>query len=172
MERIRIAEASGSADFLAFGDLCRQYVDWCRIRYKDTPWFIDEVFGYQALDEELELLSKKYAPPLGKTLLVMQGGEVIGGGAYRRVSVTVCEMKRVYIIDRAKGQGLGRRLIEALLENAEAEGFATMQLDTGSRMTEAIALYTQMGFVRCEPFHDYPEKLMQYLIFMQKDFGP
>ena len=46
-------------DFEAFGTVCRAYVEWCRERYRDMPWFVEEVFGYQALEKELQGLSEK-----------------------------------------------------------------------------------------------------------------
>ena len=172
---ITVRQATSSTDFKQFGELCWQYVDWCRERYKDIPWLVDEVFGYQSLDEELQVLATKYAPPLGKTLLVVQNEpvvqteELLGGGAYRRTSDTTCELKRVFVADRVKGQGLGRQLVQALIESARGDGFQLMQLDTGHRMNEAIAMYRKMGFVPCDPYHTYPEKIMPFFAFMQKE---
>lgn len=163
-----IREATSAQDFQEFGQLCRQYVDWCRERHKDTPWLIEEIFGHQALDQELPALADKYGPPHGKTLLAFLDGEVVGGGAWRKSSATTCEMKRVFVLDKAKGRGLGRHLVEAIIASAHADGFRLMQLDTGTRFTEAIALYSRMGFERCPPYLTYPEKLMPFLVFMQK----
>ena len=163
-----VREATTPADFQAFAILCRQYVDWCRERYKDLPWFVEETFGYQDLEKELQALAEKYGPPHGKTLLAELDGAIVGGGAWRRTAETTCEVKRVFVVDKAKGRGLGRRLVEALIRSARADGFRLMQLDTGNRLTEAIAMYTSMGFERCSPYQTYPEKLMPFLVFMQK----
>lgn len=163
-----ILKATTASEFEEFGQLCRQYVDWCRERYKDIPWLVDEVFGYQALEEELKALAKKYGPPQGRTLLAVLDGEVVGGGAWRRTSDTICEMKRVFVVDKAKGRGVGRQLVEALIASARADGFSRMQLDTGNRLTEAITMYSSMGFEACPPYSTYPEKLMPFLVFMEK----
>lgn len=155
-------------DFEAFGSVCRAYVEWCRERYGDMPWFVEEVFGYQALDEELKELAHKYGQPAGRTLLVMGKDGVVAGGAYRRLSDTVCELKRLFVTDGARGLGLGRKLSDALIGAAIADGYSTMQLDTGNRLTEAIAMYESMGFRLIEPYQTYPERLMPYLVFMEK----
>ena len=34
-------------------------------------------------------------------------------------------------------------------------------------MTEAIAMYQSFGFKQCSPYHEYPEKLMPYFVFME-----
>ena len=155
-------------DFEAFGSVCRAYVEWCRERYGDMPWFVEEVFGYQALEEELKELAHKYGQPAGRTLLVMGKDGVLAGGAYRRLSDTVCELKRLFVTDGARGSGLGRKLSDALIGAAIADGYSTMQLDTGNRLTEAIAMYESMGFKPIEPYQTYPERLMPYLVFMEK----
>jgi len=163
---IRLAESS--EDYEAFGRVCRQYVDWCRDRYGDMPWFVEEVFGYQSLDEELKVLAIKYGPPNGRTMVVSLGDQIVAGGAYRRRSDTVCELKRLYVIDSARGLGLGRKLSNALIALAQQDGYGLMQLDTGNRLEEAISMYASMGFSHIPPYQEYPEKLMPYLVFMEK----
>lgn len=158
--------ASSSADYAAFAALCRAYVDWCRDRYRDLPWFVDAVFDHQALDDELEALPTKYGPPGGRTMIVEDGGRVVACAAYRRRSDSVCELKRLFVTDAARGSGLGRRLTQALMGAARADGFATMQLDSADRLTEAIALYRSMGFAAIAPYHDYPEALNPHILFM------
>jgi GNAT superfamily N-acetyltransferase len=160
--------ADTAEDFAAFAVVCRAYVEWCRERYQDMPWFVEEVFGYQALDEELKGLAQKYGQPVGRTMLVFGEGGVVAGGAYRRLSDTDCELKRLFVTDGARGHGLGRKLSDALIAAAIADGYATMKLDTGNRLTEAISMYESMGFAHIEPYQEYPEQLMPYLVFMEK----
>ena len=165
---VTFREAASAADYDAFGRLCRDYVDWCRERYKDLPWFVAEVFGHQSLDDELKLLAVKYGPPAGRTLLAELDGQVVAAGAFRTLSEGVCELKRLYVSDAARGHGLGRRLSLALMDLARADGFHTMRLDTATLLTEAIALYHSLGFTDRSPYHDYPERLMPHLVFMER----
>lgn len=155
-------------DFEAFGGVCRAYVAWCRERYRDMPWFVEEVFGYQALEDELKALAQKYGQPAGRTMLAVGKDGVVAGGAYRRLSDTVCELKRLYVTNEARGFGLGRKLSDALISAAISDGYITMQLDTGNRLTEAISMYETMGFEHIPPYHEYPKRLMPYLVFMEK----
>lgn len=167
-DRPRLTFAETQDDFRAFGTLCREYVDWCRARYSDIPWFVEEVFGYQSLADELESLPLKYGQPAGRTLLAMDNDRAVAGGAYRRLSDTTCELKRLYVTDDARGCGLGRKLSDTLVSAAKADGYTTMQLDTGDRLTEAMAMYASMGFSRIAPYQAYPEHLMPYLVFMER----
>jgi len=163
-----IEEAHSTADFAGFGEVCRAYVDWCRTRYRDMPWFVEEVFGYQALDEELKLLAAKYGPPNGRTMIARVDGEIVAGGAYKTLSADICELKRLFVGENARGLGLGRKLLEVLMAAAKADGFAAMRLDTGHLMQEAIAMYQAAGFEPIAPYLTYPDRLMPYLIFMEK----
>ena len=163
-----LAWAQTPDDFEAFGTICRAYVEWCRERYLDMPWFVEEVFGYQALEEELKGLTQKYGQPAGRTMLARGEDGVVAGGVYRRLTDTVCELKRLYITDGVRGSGLGRKLSDALMSAAVADGYSKMQLDTGNRLTEAISMYESMGFKHIKPYQEYPERLMPYLVFMEK----
>lgn len=166
-----VSAAETPADFEAFGSVCRAYVEWCRERYRDMPWFVEEVFGYQALEDELKGLAQKYGQPAGRTMLAVGKDGVVAGGAYRRLSETVCELKRLYVTDEARGFGLGRKLSDALISAAISDGYFTMQLDTGNRLTEAISMYQSMGFEHIAPYHEYPKRLMPYLVFMEKSLS-
>jgi len=156
-------------DGAAFAALVTQYVDWCRARYaQHHPRFVERVFGYQLLDVELAGLATAYTPPNGRVLLVRRGGAVCGGGAYRHRGDGVCEMKRVFVPDRFKGQGIGRTLCLALMDAARADGYTRMCLDTASLLTEAIALYHSLGFRECAPYIQYPPDLMPFIVFMER----
>ncbi|MBX3478967.1 MAG: GNAT family N-acetyltransferase [Caulobacter sp.] len=171
-DSLQIRPASSKADYDAFGQVCRQYVDWCRARYADMGWFVEEAFGHQSLDAELEVLAEKYGPPNGLTLIAVKDGQVVASGAWRRTSDTVCELKRLYVTDAARGLGLGRRLSQALIASARDAGFRTMQLDTARRLVEAIAMYRSMGFGDIPPYHAYPDHLMPELVFMEMSLRP
>lgn len=159
--------ASNDADYAAFGVLVREYADWCRARFAHEAWMIELAFSHQSLDSELESLPVRYGPPGGKTFLARRDGEVVGCGAYRRRSDEVCEMKRLFVPDRFRGLGIGRKLSAAIIAGAREERFKLMRLDTAAQMSEAVALYEASGFKRCAPYNEYPERLMPHMVFME-----
>jgi putative acetyltransferase len=165
---ISIEPAQGAQDYAEFARLIGEYVGWCRVRFAGDPWFVDRVFGHQALDVELAALPQAYGSPKGLTLIARKDGEVAGAGAYRRLGEGICEMKRLYVPLPFQGMGLGRMLAKALMAAARAEGYGLMRLDSGELLHEAIALYKALGFSPCPPYHDYPPELMARLVFMER----
>jgi GNAT superfamily N-acetyltransferase len=65
------------------------------------------------------------------------------------------ELKRMFVIPEGRGNGLARRILAALEEDARAAGRVRMVLETGDQQPEAIALYTSSGYVPCEKFGHY-----------------
>jgi len=162
-----VRTAVTAADFDAYAGLIDEYAQWLRDRYQGRTWFVEQVFGYQALDDEIKALRSAYSAPRGKALLALRNGELSGGVAYRGLPDGTCEMKRLFVPDKHKGQGTGRRLCAAIIACARADGFHLMRLDTGDLFTEAIAMYKSFGFRECVAYHEYPPELMPYMVFME-----
>jgi ribosomal protein S18 acetylase RimI-like enzyme len=112
--------------------------------YADT---LDVDLAFQDFDSEV-------ADPLGFYELVLLASE--GCVALRRVDKQTCEMKRLYVRPPARGGGLGRRLAEAVIDEARARGYQRMLLDTLPTMGAAQALYRSLGFRETEPYRHNP----------------
>lgn len=95
-------------------------------------------------------------------------GATVGCGAIV-LTPGYAEIKRVYVRPQARGQGLARRLMEALEQAAVQRGRRTLMLETGPTQAEALLLYERLGYRRCGPFGDYPDD--PYSVFMQKNAG-
>ena len=52
----------------------------------------------------------------------------------------------VYIAAEARGQGVGRQLLQSLIAESEANGIWTLQAGTFEENTASIGLHTQAGF--------------------------
>jgi putative acetyltransferase len=107
--------------------------------------------GFQDYERELARLPGAYAPPGGCLLLAWQGAAVVGCAALRRVDTVTAEMKRVYLRPVARGTGLGRRLVLAVLTEARRLGFRRVCLDVLPEFTAAQRLYRSLGFVPAAP---------------------
>ena len=144
---MRIHAAESEADVGAARELFREYQRWLGLD-----------LGFQGFAEELANLPGAYAPPKGRLLLASQeeDGVVLGCVALRPWGDGDGEMKRLYVRPRAHGQGLGRKLAEAVITEAKAIGFRRLLLDTLPSMSSAQRLYESLGFVDIAPYRVNP----------------
>ncbi len=100
---------------------------------------------------------------------VRTGDELAGIGAVKRFE-TYGEIKRMYIPEKFRGKGIGKKIITALEAHLREHHISKARLETGIHQTVAIGLYTAMGFTRTGPFGNYtPDPLS---VFMEKKLYP
>jgi ribosomal protein S18 acetylase RimI-like enzyme len=102
--------------------------------------------GFQDFQEEVAQFPGEYSSPSGAVLLAYEGKEPSGVVTVRRHGRSGCEMKRLYVLPKFRGRGVGRALSKAVIQKAVALGYAKMRLDTLPSMEAAIALYRALGF--------------------------
>lgn len=150
--KITIGPAQVPGDIESVRDLFVEYQQWLGVD-----------LCFQGFDEELATLPGKYGAPQGRILLAKEEDNVAGGVALRPLGNDVCEMKRLYVREPWRGQGLGRRLAEEIVSAGRKIGYAAMQLDTEKRLREAITLYLDMGFVEIGAYYENPLADILYL---------
>jgi ribosomal protein S18 acetylase RimI-like enzyme len=122
---------------------------------------------FQDFDQELASLPGDYAGPRGALLIARVQGEVAGCCALRPLDTSdypnAAEMKRLFVRDRFRGLGLGRRLAEAAMDAARLAGYSSVLLDTLDDMEAARALYVELGFEEIPPYYHNPIAGAHYL---------
>ncbi|GAA2456632.1 GNAT family N-acetyltransferase [Streptomyces macrosporus] len=68
------------------------------------------------------------------------------------------ELKRMFVIREARRQGLSRRILALLEEDARQAGRIRMVLETGTMQPEAMALYESSGYAPAEKFGVYRDE--------------
>jgi len=147
---LRAARAADLEDVRA---LFREYEAWLGVD-----------LCFQGFEQELADLPGRYAPPSGRLILAELDGEAVGVVALRELEPGVCEMKRLFVRELARGHGLGRELAERLITEARAQGYRCMRLDTlPGRMAAAGGLYESLGFRDVAPYYASPLSSTRYL---------
>ncbi|TMB74999.1 MAG: GNAT family N-acetyltransferase [Chloroflexi bacterium] len=84
-------------------------------------------------------------------------GALVGIGALKRLDDSHAEVKSMHTIEAARGQGVGRAMVDHLLMVAAARNYQRVSLETGTMdaFAPARSLYTKVGFRPCEPFGEY-----------------
>ena len=143
---LRLTQATTASDIQQARELFQEYESSLKIS-----------LCFQNFEQELANLPGDYAPPRGRLLLAREFDELMGCIALRPLGPTTCEMKRLFVRAEYRDRGLGRVLVEAIIEEARKIGYTHMRLDTiADRMERAIALYRSIGFVEIPPYRQNP----------------
>jgi predicted N-acetyltransferase YhbS len=125
--------------------------------------------------EDLTDLGARYAA--GAELLVADvGGDVVGTVTYYRDAAAQglgwpqgwAGFRALAVDPAARGRGTGRQLVGACIERARAAGAPALCLHTAAMMTEAIAIYEDLDFVRAPSYDITPREVLE----LDEDIGP
>lgn len=123
---------------------------------------------FQDFDTELANLPAEYVPPRGSLLIARTESKWVGCCALRPLDTVdypnASEMKRLYVRPEYRGFGVGRALVEAILDAARNADYSYVLLDTLSDMESARALYAELGFVEIAPYYHNPLAGAHYLM--------
>jgi GNAT superfamily N-acetyltransferase/DNA-binding MarR family transcriptional regulator len=97
-----------------------------------------------------------YRPPRGRCLVAWSDDLPVGCVALRPLDATTAEVKRLWVHASARGQGLARRLMSTIEDEARAMGCTMLKLDTNSALAEAITLYRRTGWIDIPPYTGAP----------------
>ena len=90
---------------------------------------------------------------VGARIVLPEGGAPIGYAVLGPVDLPIettiqdMELKRIYLLHRFEGEGIGRRLMEAATKAATAVGAHRLMLGVYDANQHALAFYARHGFI-------------------------
>jgi GNAT superfamily N-acetyltransferase len=96
--------------------------------------------------------ASELAPPDGVWLVAYRDGSPVGCGGLQRLDEETGEVRRIFLDAAARGQGIGRALLDQLEAHAWRLGYQRVRLTTGDEQPEALGLFTSAGFTEIPPF--------------------
>ncbi|SMQ59092.1 polar amino acid transport system permease protein [Agreia sp. VKM Ac-1783] len=106
-----------------------------------------EFFGEKASAEIRRYPASAFSTEEGGAfVLLLRDGVAIAGGAYKRFDEHTAELKRIWTSSTHRRQGLARRVVKELEDEAVRRGYTRAYLTTGPRQPEAKHLYFQTGY--------------------------
>ncbi len=96
------------------------------------------------------------APPGGGFIVARDEIGACGCGGVLRVDDAMAEIKRMWVHQRVRGQGVGKRMLAELESLIIALGYTRVILDTNGVLTEAITMYRRAGYTDIERYNDNP----------------
>ncbi|MGV0027878.1 GNAT family N-acetyltransferase [Phormidesmis priestleyi] len=84
----------------------------------------------------------------GEFWVIEQAGKLIGTAAYYPISrgEKAVEIRKMYLLPEARGQGLGKFLLQQLERTIAAHHFDQIWIETASVLKEAVQLYETSGY--------------------------
>lgn len=117
---------------------------------REMVFRVFEEFGFdrEPTDTDLDDIEGSYLAPGGLFEVVERHGQIVGSAGIKPVHEGVCELRKMYLAREVRGCGLGKQLLERMIEAARARGFRRMELETASCLVDALRLYQGYGFSR------------------------
>jgi len=105
----------------------------------------------------------------GQVYIAEDNGAIVGTVALVRYSEGTYELSKMAVSPATRGQGIGRRLLAYVIEEAKALNAHTLFLGSSTKLKNAIHLYESLGF-RHVPPAELPEmKYARADVFMKMD---
>jgi GNAT superfamily N-acetyltransferase len=161
-----IRQAVSDVDVGHVRELFLEYLHWANERL-NAEYGVD--FDVVSMVEEDMAHLEIFSPPDGRLLIAMEGKKAAGLICMRRIRADIGEIKRMYVRPEFRGKGIGRQLVDRLIQEARTIGYPRVRLDSTRFMAEAHALYRSAGFHEIEeyPESEIPEEYRSHWVFME-----
>lgn len=163
---LRIFQAVRGKDDQAVRDLFWAYLHWA------TPEVNREFgVGFDAesiLERDMVELTK-FLPPYGRLLLAEDEGQMAGIACMKKIRDDIGEIKRMYVHPQFRRRGIGRALVEHLIQDARAIGYRRLWLDSPRSWKPSHALYHSLGFRESSPYpeSEIPAEFQPFWIYLE-----
>jgi putative acetyltransferase len=97
------------------------------------------------VDSDLKAVEDSYKE--GFFGVVVKNDTIVATYGLYPLSQTTVEIRKMYALPSARGKGLGKWMVNHLIEIASFNGYAEVELETASPLKEAIGLYQKSGFI-------------------------
>jgi GNAT superfamily N-acetyltransferase len=112
--------------------------------------FAEYAFSWDPAIEVPDLfdLERRYGGTAGGFWVARMDGAVVGSVGVERLADGRAELHRLYLDAGLRGRGVGRALVEVVLDWCRARGITRLVLWSDTRFDRAHRLYEGMGFTR------------------------
>lgn len=97
-------------------------------------------------DSDLNDLSTYYGGERDCLLIAEADGEVVGSCAVKEHEPRVGEIRKLYVLNKFRGIGLGKRLLDGVIDFSKEHNYEKLYLTTDKQFTVASKLYKSRGF--------------------------
>lgn len=103
----------------------------------------------------------------GRIFVAVQQDRIVGCCALRAIGPGEFEVAKMAVAESAQRNGVGRRVLTAVVEAARAAGAIRLYLETNHILTPAIRLYESAGFQHLPPDRIAPSPYARADVYME-----
>ena len=147
-------------------ELFWEYLQWANAK-------VNEEFNVNfdivtMLEDDMQDLDK-FMPPQGRLLLGYSEKDLAGLACLKALTPSIGEVKRMYVRPSHRKAGLGRTLLNRVLQEAQHIGYQIVKLDSARFMREAHQLYRSIGFKEITAYEgsEIPKGFQEHWVFME-----
>lgn len=143
---VKLIEATSPYDYTLAVQLFMEYAAQIKID-----------LAFQNFSKEIENLEAQYSKPKGIIYIAYnEQNSPLGCFGIREFGGAICELKRMYLKEEARGLGIGKKMLQTAIVTGKKLGYKKMRLDTLSTMHSAIRLYEKAGFYEIQSYRFNP----------------
>ena len=168
-QRSALVGALGTVESVLEPQAAKEEITLRPHRPGDMGWVVErhgvryqEEYGWGALFEALvaDIVARflrDFDPKRSRCWIAERAGVRVGSVFVVAENRTTAKLRLLLLEPHARGQGLGRRLVEECIAFAKKAGYRKLVLWTHDNLTAARAIYTKLGFrlVKSEPHRQF-----------------
>jgi GNAT superfamily N-acetyltransferase len=113
------------------------------------------------IDSDLQNINQHYNKDNGGCFWVVEkvdnnNNQIVGTVAIRNLGqiVSTCELKRMFVLKRYRGLGVGQMMLDVVLDSARKSGYSNICLYSSKSLLAARKLYLRNGFADIPRYND------------------
>jgi GNAT superfamily N-acetyltransferase len=151
VDEIRFEQVESEKQKQEAAALIREYLEWQNDRLRRDYGM---EFDVEAMVKSDPSDTHKFYPPDGRFYLAFYQNQIAGVGCLKRLEAEVAEVQRMYVLPAYRGKGIGRAMINQLINEARSMGCRRFRLESLEFLEAAHSLYRSAGFRDIDPYGD------------------
>ncbi len=123
------------------------YTPQYKQQFKELNYeWLNKYFEIEPMDEMILSKPQKLIDDGGQIFLAVINEEAVGTAALIRLNESTFELAKMSVTENHQGKSIGKKLCLAAIEYAKNKKFKNIFLESNSKLTPALSLYTKLGF--------------------------
>ena len=138
----------------------KDFIELCR----GLDNFLNELVGGE--ENRTEYIQYNKLEDIHDVVIAYDDDIPVGSASFKKYDDENAEVKRVFVKEAYRGQGISYELMKRLEERARKKGFKYFILESGELLVAAMALYRKIGYTVIPNYGQYAD--MEESVCMKK----